>query len=119
VGERSWNTVAAAKVAPLLAVEASAGVSLVMIGRHALAAFDDLAEDLLEADANSSFRVLEIALATLFWSSSSAEVSPSPSIPLKEQWGSILKLQTTSISQSVTLATKCNFGNRKAVNCVA
>ena len=36
--------------------------------------------DLLEVDANSSFRVLEIAIAMLFWSSSSAEVPPLPSI---------------------------------------
>jgi hypothetical protein len=58
VGERSWNTVSAVKVAPLLAAVASPGVSLVTIGRHALLAFDDVAEALSEADAKSSFRVL-------------------------------------------------------------
>ena len=82
VEERMWNTVSAAKVAPLLVPTSCADVSLGVIGRHALAAPDNLDKDLLEADANNSFHVLEIALAMLSWSSSLAEASPSPSISI-------------------------------------
>jgi hypothetical protein len=52
-------------------------VSFEAIGRHALVDRVHLDKDLLEAVANSSFRVLEIALVMLSWLSSLAEASPS------------------------------------------
>ncbi len=52
----------AAKVALLLATASCVDVSLGMIGFHGLLERDDF---LLEADANSSFLALEIALAML------------------------------------------------------
>ncbi len=74
---RWWNTVSAAKVALRLASASCVGVFLEMIGFHGLLERDDF---LLEADANSSFLALEIALATLSWSSFSDEATSSASI---------------------------------------
>ena len=66
VEARSWNTVLAAKVALLIATASCIDVSLGVIGLHGLLDRDDFVP---EADANSSFRALEIALAMLSWSS--------------------------------------------------
>jgi len=54
-------------------------VSLGLIGLHGLLERADLE---LEADANSSFLALEIALAMLSWSSFSDEAFSSPSISI-------------------------------------
>jgi hypothetical protein len=77
VEDRWWNTISAAKVALLLATASCVDVSLGVIGLHGLLERDDF---ILEADANSSFLALEIALAMLSWSSSLVEAPPSPSI---------------------------------------
>jgi len=66
VEARSWNIVLASKVALLLATASCFDESLGMIGLHGLLGRDDLE---LEADANSSFLALDIALAMLSWSS--------------------------------------------------
>jgi len=65
VGERSWKTVSAEKVAPLPPPSACAGVSLGVIGFHVLVLHVVALAALLREEANNSFRVLEMALATL------------------------------------------------------
>jgi hypothetical protein len=65
VVERLWKTVSAEKVAPLPPPSACAGVSLEVIGFHALVPHVVELAALLREEANSSFRVLEMALATL------------------------------------------------------
>ncbi len=65
VVERSWKTVLAEKVAPLPPPSACAGVSLEVIGFHALVPHVLELADLLREETNNSFRVLEMALATL------------------------------------------------------
>ncbi len=65
VGERLWKIVSAEKVAPLLPPSACADVSLGVIGFHVLMLRVVALAALLREEANNSFRVLEMALATL------------------------------------------------------
>ena len=65
VEERSWKTVLVEKVAPLPPPSACTNLSLGVIGFHILVLCAVAVEALLRADTNNSFRVLEMALATL------------------------------------------------------
>ncbi len=66
VEERSWKTVLAEKVVPLLPPSAYAGVSLGVIGFRVLVLRVVPSEALLREEANNSFRVLDMSLPTLF-----------------------------------------------------
>ena len=76
-----------------------AGVSLVVIRCHVLAAPDSLEKDLLAEDTNNSFRVLEIALTMLSRLSFSTEASPLLSISIPSDL--MLSLSSFSASRAI------------------
>ena len=84
-------------MALLLATASCVDVSLAVIGFHDLLDRDDFVP---EADANSAFRALEIAIAMLSWSSSSIEASSSPSISITPS-DSISRSSSFSASRAI------------------